>query len=80
MAFATVEELVQEIAKGRMVILIDAPDRENEGDLVMAAELVTDEHIKFCALEGRGLICAPMAAFVSASLASALASAASARA
>ena len=62
MAFATVEELVQEIAKGRMVILIDAPDRENEGDIVMAAELVTDEHIKFCALEGRGLICAPMAA------------------
>ena len=62
MAFATVEELVQEIAQGRMVILIDAPDRENEGDLVMAAELVTDEHIKFCALEGRGLICAPLAA------------------
>lgn len=60
MAFATVEELVQEIAQGRMVVLIDAPDRENEGDLVMAAELVTSEHIKFCALEGRGLICAPL--------------------
>ncbi|OUU25032.1 MAG: bifunctional 3,4-dihydroxy-2-butanone-4-phosphate synthase/GTP cyclohydrolase II [Planctomycetia bacterium TMED53] len=62
MPFAKVEELIQEIARGRMVILIDAPDRENEGDLVMAAELVTDEKIKFCALEGRGLICAPMAA------------------
>lgn len=62
MAFAKVEELIQEIARGRMVILIDAPDRENEGDLVMAAELTTDEQIKFCALEGRGLICAPLAA------------------
>ena len=62
MAIATVEEMIEEIAKGRMVVLIDAPDRENEGDLVMAAELVTDDHIKFCALEGRGLICAPLAA------------------
>ncbi len=61
MPFANVEQLIEEIARGRMVILIDAPDRENEGDLVMAAELVTDDHIKFCALEGRGLICAPLA-------------------
>src|SRR5512134_2140382 len=54
---ATVEELLAEIRRGRMVILIDDEDRENEGDLTMAAELVTPEAINFMAKHGRGLIC-----------------------
>jgi 3,4-dihydroxy 2-butanone 4-phosphate synthase/GTP cyclohydrolase II len=55
-----VEHAVNEIRNGRMVILVDDEDRENEGDLVMAAELVTPEAINFMARFGRGLICLPM--------------------
>ncbi|MEZ4465027.1 MAG: 3,4-dihydroxy-2-butanone-4-phosphate synthase [bacterium] len=54
---ARVEAALDEIRNGRMVILVDDEDRENEGDLVMAAELVTPEAINFMALHGRGLIC-----------------------
>src|SRR5512134_1108601 len=54
---ATVEELLAEIRRGRMVILIDDEDRENEGDLTMAAEKVTPEAVNFMAKHGRGLIC-----------------------
>jgi 3,4-dihydroxy 2-butanone 4-phosphate synthase/GTP cyclohydrolase II len=54
---AKVEELVDEIRRGRMVILVDDEDRENEGDLTMAAEKVTPEAINFMARFGRGLIC-----------------------
>ncbi len=61
MEFALVEQLIQEIALGRMVILVDNPDRENEGDLVMAAALTDAEKIRFMATYGRGLICAPLA-------------------
>ena len=57
MAISPVPELVAELAAGRMVILVDEEDRENEGDLVMAAELVTPEAINFMARFGRGLIC-----------------------
>ncbi|MEE2890142.1 MAG: 3,4-dihydroxy-2-butanone-4-phosphate synthase [Planctomycetota bacterium] len=60
MSFATVEQLIEEITRGGMVILVDDESRENEGDLVVAAELVTPEHITFLATEGRGLICAPL--------------------
>ncbi len=60
MEFARVEELVREIARGRMVILVDDPDRENEGDLVMAAEKASADAIRFMATHGRGLICAPI--------------------
>jgi 3,4-dihydroxy 2-butanone 4-phosphate synthase/GTP cyclohydrolase II len=60
MAFAPVEELVREIARGRMVILVDDPSRENEGDLVMAAEKASADSIRFMATVGRGLICAPL--------------------
>ena len=49
-----------EIRAGRMVILVDDEDRENEGDLVFAAELVTPEHINFMATHARGLICLAM--------------------
>jgi 3,4-dihydroxy 2-butanone 4-phosphate synthase/GTP cyclohydrolase II len=53
----TIEEAIQEIKEGRMVILVDDEDRENEGDLTMAAEKVTPEAINFMAGYGRGLIC-----------------------
>ena len=55
--YATVEEAVDEIRKGRMIVLVDDEDRENEGDLTMAAEKVTPEAINFMAKFGRGLIC-----------------------
>jgi 3,4-dihydroxy 2-butanone 4-phosphate synthase/GTP cyclohydrolase II len=53
----TIEEAIEDIKAGRMVILVDDEDRENEGDLTMAAELVTPEAINFMAMYGRGLIC-----------------------
>ncbi len=53
----SIEELVQDIEQGRMVVLLDDEDRENEGDLVMAAECVRPEDINFMARYGRGLIC-----------------------
>jgi len=56
-AIASVPEIVAELHAGRMVILVDEEDRENEGDLVMAAEHVTPEAINFMARHGRGLIC-----------------------
>jgi 3,4-dihydroxy 2-butanone 4-phosphate synthase/GTP cyclohydrolase II len=57
MPIAPIPELVAELAAGRMVILVDEEDRENEGDLVLAADLVTPEAINFMARYGRGLIC-----------------------
>ncbi len=56
-AFNTIEEVLDDIANGKMVILVDDEDRENEGDLCMAAEKVTPEAINFMAKYGRGLIC-----------------------
>src|SRR5665213_1497728 len=55
--FAEVEEAVAEIRAGRMVVVVDDEDRENEGDLTLAAEFVTPEAINFMARFGRGLIC-----------------------
>ncbi len=55
--FATVEEAVEEIRQGRLIVLVDDEDRENEGDLTMAAEKVTPEAINFMAKYGRGLVC-----------------------
>ncbi len=60
--FVTVEEALEETRRGRMLILMDDEQRENEGDLCMAAEKVTPEAINFMARYGRGLICLPMAA------------------
>jgi 3,4-dihydroxy 2-butanone 4-phosphate synthase/GTP cyclohydrolase II len=54
---APVQEIIEEIRTGRMVVLVDEEDRENEGDLVFAAEFVTPEKINFMAKYGRGLIC-----------------------
>ena len=60
MQLNSIEELIEDIRQGKMVILMDDEDRENEGDLVMAAEHVTPEAINFMAKYGRGLICMPM--------------------
>jgi 3,4-dihydroxy 2-butanone 4-phosphate synthase/GTP cyclohydrolase II len=57
MALADIEGALEDIRQGKMVILVDDEDRENEGDLVMAAEHVTPEAVNFMAREGRGLIC-----------------------
>ena len=56
-AFCSVEEAVEEIRQGRMIVLVDDEDRENEGDLTMAAEKITPDAINFMAKFGRGLIC-----------------------
>ncbi|MDQ6979168.1 MAG: 3,4-dihydroxy-2-butanone-4-phosphate synthase, partial [Mariprofundaceae bacterium] len=60
MSLATCEALLEELRCGRMIILADDEERENEGDLVMAAEWVTPEAINFMATHGRGLICLAM--------------------
>jgi 3,4-dihydroxy 2-butanone 4-phosphate synthase / GTP cyclohydrolase II len=58
--FDTIEDVLRDIRAGKMVIVTDDADRENEGDLVMAAEKVTTEAVNFMATHGRGLICAPL--------------------
>src|SRR5919204_6163909 len=58
--FDAIDDVVSDIAKGRIVIVTDDADRENEGDLVMAAEKVTPEAVNFMATHGRGLICVPI--------------------
>ncbi|WP_025821139.1 bifunctional 3,4-dihydroxy-2-butanone-4-phosphate synthase/GTP cyclohydrolase II [Shewanella marina] len=60
MALNSIEEIIADIRLGKMVILMDDEDRENEGDLIMAAEMVTPEAINFMATNGRGLICQTM--------------------
>ncbi len=60
MSLATIEEAVSDIKNGKMIIIVDDEDRENEGDLVCAAEKVTPEIISFMAVYGRGLICLPL--------------------
>jgi 3,4-dihydroxy 2-butanone 4-phosphate synthase/GTP cyclohydrolase II len=62
MKFNTIESAIADIRRGRMVIVVDDEDRENEGDLVMAAEKVTPRAINFMAKYGRGLICMPLSA------------------
>ena len=61
MSICTVEEAVEEIRQGRMIILVDDEDRENEGDITIAAQHVTPEAINFMARHARGLICLPLA-------------------
>jgi 3,4-dihydroxy 2-butanone 4-phosphate synthase/GTP cyclohydrolase II len=60
--FASIDEAIQEIRDGRMVIVVDDADRENEGDFVMAAEKVTPEDINFMVTHGRGIVCMPVTA------------------
>src|SRR5437588_5593680 len=58
--FDAIDDVLSDIAKGRIVIVTDDADRENEGDLVMAAEKVTPEAVNFMATHGRGLVCVPI--------------------
>lgn len=60
MNFNTIPEAIEELRQGKMVIVVDDEDRENEGDLICAAEICTPEMINFMASKGRGLICVPM--------------------
>ena len=60
MPFSKIEEAVEDIKNGRMIIIVDDEDRENEGDLVCAAEKVTPEIINFMVTHARGLICLPL--------------------
>src|SRR6516162_566441 len=60
MQFARIEEAINEIQEGRMVVIVDDEDRENEGDLMIAAEKVTPDAINFMAMHGRGLVCLAM--------------------
>jgi 3,4-dihydroxy 2-butanone 4-phosphate synthase/GTP cyclohydrolase II len=60
--FSEIPDILDELRQGRMIVLVDDEDRENEGDLVCAAELITPEMVNFMAKEGRGMICVPMAA------------------
>ena len=57
--FNTILEAVEDLKQGKMIIVVDDEDRENEGDLLMAADMVTPEAINFMAKYGRGLICMP---------------------
>ena len=54
---STTEEIIEDVRNGKMIVLVDAEDRENEGDLVVPAQMVTPETINFMAKYGRGLIC-----------------------
>src|SRR3989338_11285109 len=58
--FNTIPEIIEELKNGRMVIVMDDEGRENEGDLLVAAEFIKPEIINFMAKEARGLICVPM--------------------
>ena len=60
MALVSVEQAIKDFQEGKIVIIVDDEDRENEGDLSVAAEKVTPEIINFMATHGRGLICVPM--------------------
>jgi len=60
MPLASIADILQDVRLGRMVVLMDDEDRENEGDVVMAADCVTAQHINFMAQHARGLICMPM--------------------
>jgi len=58
--FSTIEEAIEDIKQGKMIVVVDDEDRENEGDLIMAAEKVTPDAVNFMATHGRGLICMPI--------------------
>jgi len=60
MKLNTIEEALEDIKKGKIIIVVDDEDRENEGDFVMSAELITPEAVNFMATVGKGLICTPL--------------------
>ncbi|WP_294855985.1 bifunctional 3,4-dihydroxy-2-butanone-4-phosphate synthase/GTP cyclohydrolase II [uncultured Oscillibacter sp.] len=60
--YSTIEEALEELRQGRMILCTDDPDRENEGDLICAAQFATTENVNFMAVHAKGLICMPMSA------------------
>ena len=68
MSYNTIEEALEELRQGRIVVVIDDPDRENEGDCVCAAQFATTENVNFMATYAKGLICMPMDRTVTARL------------
>src|SRR5512136_3508642 len=62
MTLCPITDIVADLKAGRMAVLVDEEDRENEGDLIFAADFVTPEKINFMAVHGRGLICMPITA------------------
>ena len=58
--FAAIEDAIEDIRQGKFVVVVDAADRENEGDLTIAAQFATPEAINFMATHARGLICLPL--------------------
>ena len=66
--YSTIEEALEELRAGRLIVTIDDPDRENEGDLICAAQFATTENVNFMAVHAKGLICTPMSEAVAARL------------
>ena len=66
--YNTIEEALEELKAGRMILVTDDPDRENEGDLICAGQFASQENMNFMATHGKGLICTPMSAEVAARL------------
>ncbi len=62
MNFAAIEDALDELRAGRIILCMDDPDRENEGDMICAAQFATTENVNFMATHARGLICTPMSA------------------
>ena len=60
MEISTVEEVLEDLRAGKLIVCIDDPDRENEGDLICAAQFATTENVNFMAKNAKGLICTPM--------------------
>ncbi len=60
MKFNTIKQAIEDIKKGKIIIVVDDENRENEGDFVAAAEMVTPEMVNFMATHGKGLICVPL--------------------
>ena len=58
--FNTIDEILEDIKNGKIVVMIDDEDRENEGDVICAAEFATNENVNFMASYAKGLICMPM--------------------
>ena len=57
---STIEEAIEDFRQGKFVIVVDDEDRENEGDFITAAELITEEKVNFMLKNGRGVLCAPI--------------------
>ncbi|MCB5261204.1 MAG: 3,4-dihydroxy-2-butanone-4-phosphate synthase, partial [Candidatus Cloacimonetes bacterium] len=60
--FSTIDEAISELALGKMIIVVDDENRENEGDLLMAADLITPQQVNFMITQGKGLLCVPLTA------------------